>query len=265
MRVAVLGCGPAGLIAAHTAERLGHDVVVASRRVKSVISGAQVLHMPIEGVTDWRESFDVEYIKRGDQGGYAAKVYGDPSAPCSWPLYPAGPMDAWPMRATYDRLWDAWEDRIEHHDNVDRGWFEDVCIGNDVVFNTIPLPQVLKDPEWDIFSQQEVWVIQASQPTTNRRPNQITYMGSGMYPWYRHSFIQGILSWEYASHPTLQEVAYKSFGAPVRVVKPLDVVGGDDTRKELVPDNCVLVGRYGQWKKGELAHHAQEQVEGVLG
>ena len=51
MNVAVLGCGPAGLIAAWAAEQAGADVQIYSKKVQSIIPGSQYLHGPIPGVS----------------------------------------------------------------------------------------------------------------------------------------------------------------------------------------------------------------------
>jgi threonine dehydrogenase-like Zn-dependent dehydrogenase len=56
IKVLVLGCGPAGLLAAERLEREGADVRIAAKKVKSIMPGAQYLHMSIGGVTpQWEE------------------------------------------------------------------------------------------------------------------------------------------------------------------------------------------------------------------
>lgn len=256
MKVAVLGCGPAGLIAAHTAERLGHNVHVFSRLVKSNPSGAQVLHQPVKGLEI--KPFYVEYHKFGSRGGYAEKVYGNPEAPCSWDLYPAGVMNAWPMRETYDELWLRFGYRVRDLD-LDNAQVQMLAMQYDKVFSTVPLPQIMPRMEWDIFSQQPVWISQGKVDRPNKAEF-IHYVGTPRPDWYRHSLIRSYASWEFSHEPVP--------GWPfdyVKIQKPLDVVGGDDTRRDLVPENVVLVGRYGEWRKGRLAHHAQEVVEEELG
>lgn len=259
MKVVVLGAGPAGLIAAHTACRLGHDVTIITMEDKpSVISGAQILHEPVTGINAG-PGFEIMYIKQGTQEGYAEKVYGSPDAVCSWPLYPDGPMEAWPMIHTYAELWKMHHGRMifaemDYH-RVDR-----LRQRFDAVFSSIPLPQIMHSPEWELFSQQAVWISTLYEAGEG---DWIIYHGEDA-PQYRSSQIRGIMHVEYPN-----EKAVHRTGVPLpnlrRVVKPLDVDGGDETRQGIVPDGVHLVGRYGQWRKGVLAHHAQTQVEEVLG
>ena len=51
MKVAVLGCGPAGLFACHAAVRGGAEVDVYSQKKRSEIGGAQYLHQHVPDVT----------------------------------------------------------------------------------------------------------------------------------------------------------------------------------------------------------------------
>lgn len=257
MKVAVLGCGPAGLIAAHAARHLGHKVSVYSRLEKSVIRGAQVLHAPVEGLDNLSDPFDVNYHKIGDAEGYADKIYGTPNAPTSWETYPEGPMQAWSLMIYYNHLWSQWEASI-FDTELSYGQASAIADRHDMVFSTVPLPSIMRSPEWDIFIQQPVNIM--SKPMVfNPGPwdgDWIEYDGSES-PWYRRSMINGWYSEEY---PEEVEVA-----GTVRITKPLDVVGGDTTRKEIVPAGVTLVGRYGEWRKGRLVHHAQEAVQEALG
>src|SRR5262245_15995908 len=86
IRVVVLGCGPAGLLAAHAASLYGCDVRILSIRQPSIISGAQFLHEHIPGVTGDIDGH-VLFMKAGTAGGYAKKVYGNSRIPTSWDLW----------------------------------------------------------------------------------------------------------------------------------------------------------------------------------
>lgn len=265
-KVAILGCGPAGLIAAHTARRLGHRTSVYSKKVKSTINGAQVVHQPIIGMHDPDEPSTVHYIKNGNEEGYAEKVYGKVDAPTSWPLYEEGPMDYWPMRTTYETLWAQWEPSIFDVD-LDYGTARRLADEHDHVFSTVPLPVLLKKPEWEIFTHQPVWISQEflafnPSPSTHAEGSWIEYNGLPSSQYYRKSWINGWLSIECSEYSTLTNNTTMNWQ---RISKPLDVWGGDATRAEITPLGVTLVGRYGEWRKGRLTHHAQEVVEEVLG
>src|SRR3546814_7896241 len=60
VKVLILGCGPAGLIAAHAAKRMDADFIVMSKARKSFMNGAQYLHAPIPGVS-LAEPFLINY------------------------------------------------------------------------------------------------------------------------------------------------------------------------------------------------------------
>src|SRR4051812_48361120 len=112
MTVCILGCGPAGLLSAYAAERHGHEVVIMSRKLKSMIPGAVFLHEPIPGLTAPTPDDVVTFTKQGNKAGYAKKVYGSPDDNCSWDLSPEGERPAWSMFSLYDQLWERFQNRI---------------------------------------------------------------------------------------------------------------------------------------------------------
>jgi hypothetical protein len=84
-------------------------------------------------------------------------------------------------------------------------------------------------------------------------PNNIIYYdGGSSHTWYRASNIFGVGSTEWGNHVTLPFPAHEI----VRVRKPVSTnctCWGNN-------DHIMPVGRFGKWKKGELTHHAFEQV-----
>ena len=74
-KVVVLGCGPAGLIAAHAAAMQGADIRIMSKPRKSFMNGAQYLHKHING-TPYSDPFQVSYEMLGSPEQYRLKVYG---------------------------------------------------------------------------------------------------------------------------------------------------------------------------------------------
>src|SRR4051794_36471109 len=112
MDVAVLGCGPAGLLSAHAAILGGCDVLVYSIKQKSPMNGAQYLHSPIPELTSQDPDAIIRYAKVGTRAGYATKVYGHPEAPCSWDKFEEGPRPAWSLSDSYEELWSRYGDLI---------------------------------------------------------------------------------------------------------------------------------------------------------
>ncbi|HEY7420289.1 MAG TPA: hypothetical protein VH593_34240, partial [Ktedonobacteraceae bacterium] len=83
IRAVVLGCGPAGLLAAHACSLNGADVRIFSLKRPSYISGAQYLHQAIPGLSGAPDG-DIMITKVGTREGYAKKVYGNANKATSW-------------------------------------------------------------------------------------------------------------------------------------------------------------------------------------
>jgi hypothetical protein len=243
----ILGCGPAGLLAAHAAEMAGWEYVIWSEHKKSRIGGAQFLHSAIPDLTSPTPDATVRFQHDGDAAGYARKVYGNGYAPTSWGEY-NGDQAVWNMRVAYDRLWQKQEcmidDKKVRPDDV-RGAMED----GSVVISTIPRPAICKDPT-HLFSFQQVWFTYEHIPHLEKSLNFVVYNGRPETRWYRFSQLFGWLSKEWSDE---QAAVAESEGRKlISVQKPTDH-----------NCNCWMswaqfqpMGRYGRWKKGELIHHA---------
>jgi hypothetical protein len=250
VKIAILGCGPAGLLAAHAARICtGKDgIEIFSNKVRSSIHGAQVLHRPIVGMTNDEADGECLFAKIGSADNYAMKVYGHKNAPTSWDDYPGGMMPIWSMQYAYGNLWYEYEDLIRDIEITDV--FIDFLAKNDYqIFNTVPL-KVLDQDETAVFTSQDVW-ISDSLPGTDlgltNVENVIWYNGNRADDWYRASKIFGCLSTEYG----------KETPRTVKITKPLS------TNFSRWP-SVHRLGRYGKWKKGELVHHAFEDVMRIL-
>src|SRR5262245_8530223 len=104
-RVAILGCGPAGLFAAQAAAMHGLSPVIISKKQKSMLYGAQYLHKPIPGLTDIDSASEITTIRRGVEKHYAERVCGDGTQPTSWRRVQRE-APCWNLQATYDVAWD---------------------------------------------------------------------------------------------------------------------------------------------------------------
>lgn len=246
-RVAILGCGPAGLLAAHAASIAHVDATIFAVKQRSIISGAQFIHEPIAMLEVGNPS-SVRYTKLGTKEGYATKVYADPVAPCSWDLLPEGDHPAWPMTSVYELLWDLYaadvhDKRIYPHD------LRPLEEQYDLVICTIPRMTLCMRKH----SFASVRVFFRDKAVLGAQGNFIEYNGLPEIPHYRSSRLFGHDSLEFgevgswAQQPTDMRVG----------VKPLS------TSCNCHP-NTLFVGRFGKWQKGVLVHHAFQEVVDAL-
>lgn len=147
--IAVLGCGPAGLMAAYAAAMAGNPVVIFSNPEKSKLGGAQFLHKPIPGINNVEEPDAViTYRLRGDAATYQRKVYGDDSVPfVSFSGLENGQkQDAWNLIETYDKLWAMLGDQSLTPKKITPEFVQQLLDSKDfsTVFSTVPLPAICK-------------------------------------------------------------------------------------------------------------------------
>ncbi len=244
----ILGCGPAGLLAAHAAEMAGWEYVIWSEWKKSKIGGAQFLHTSIPDLTNEAPDAKVRFQHDGDSAGYATKVYGRALAPTSWAGY-EGEHGVWNMRAAYDELWRRQSAMID--DKKVRPADVGEAIDNGiVVISTIPRSAICMYPEVHKFESQRVWFTYEHMPHLEGSLNFIVYNGRPETRWYRFSQLFGWLSKEWSD-----EQAARDECEGRKLISVLKPTAHDCdcwmTRVQFQP-----MGRYGRWQKGELIHHA---------
>lgn len=258
MRVAIIGCGPAGLIAAHTAEREGAEVDIFSLKEKSVIGGAQYLHHKLVDLDGHPEAEMIHMFKVGNQSGYAEKVYGDSSAPVSWSNYAIGPQVAYSLGEVYDLLWGKYEHRVRDYrfrpEDL-QGW----TTGEeyDYVFSSIPRKAACMDHDRHRFEVQEIILVPMGLTLV---PETIIYSGRPSDLWYRTSFLDGEGWTEYSKHSLSEEAiefCYDNGGRDG--IKPLATNCDCHLKDALVP-----IGRFGTWDKKVLLHSVPFTVSDAL-
>lgn len=261
--VLILGCGPAGLLAAHAVEQLGGRPHIISRKVPSQFRGAQYLHEAIPGLTDEPHSV-IRTFRSGTREGYAQKVYGDPAAPCSWGDQ-VPERDAWDLRRVYAELWDRYQRRI--HDS--RITWDDLHAYNDrfgdggdwsLVLSTLPaLDSCYQRQERcgeHRFDWEAMYTIDWAPPEVV--DNTVLYSGDPANEWYRASRVFGYASTEFgANGPNGGAVLYgdKWESPTTRVVIPNKGIKVKGTNCDCWP-NVKRIGRFGTWRKGYLVHQA---------
>lgn len=249
MSIAVLGCGPAGLMAAHAVAQSGVEPVIYSRKQKSPLYGAQYLHAPIPGVTDRDDAVTVEYLTRGTPEDYRRKVYGRTWDGTVSPEDLSEMHTAWDIRSTYEALWDEYS-RLVVNVDIDPGGVRIILDNPDhsMVVNTIPLVHLCHAGH--TFMSQTVWAAGDAPDLGidigkmfHCPPNTVICNGEETPSWYRISNIFGhtTVEWPDNSKPPVSTVS--------RVLKPTS-------------HDCSCwpqlfnVGRYGSWTKGVLSHSA---------
>lgn len=243
MRVLVLGCGPAGLMAAWAAKQLGHEVSIASRKVQSTMYGAQYLHAMIPGIPVQKTT--VHYVLDGSPQEYRKKVYGDMWDGTVSPEDLNANHEAWDIRGTYDALWHHFEDTI-HHEIVDAGFMREALGYCDLVINSIPRNVLCYDGH--TFGGTSIWAAGEAPEIGIKLPyycpdDTVLCTGDPERSWYRLSNIFGrkTVEWPDRKKPPLPGIA--------KVTKP--------TNHQCSCWPTVLhVGRYGRWEKGVLSHSA---------
>lgn len=270
--VVVLGAGPAGLLAAHAAERAGREVSVFSAPgkdgtpQKSELHGCQYLHAYIPGVTmdGSGPRRKVRYLLDGTTDQYRRKVYGEGwDGQVSPDEYgPEQDHYAWDLRKAYDLLWDRWSRRIAPLEVTPRMAEKVAATRGQVVLCTIPAPSLCLDPGTHKFVSQDVWAMGTRDGLNPDSPSHIPYVapantvqcnGQDAPRWYRAAtvFGQSTLEWPAGPKPPISGV--------VAVKKPLST-------------DCVChlglrwhrLGRFGEWRKGVLVHQAYEGAKEFL-
>ena len=245
--VAILGCGPAGLMVAHAANIMDWDFKIYSKKQKSKLYGAQYLHKPIPQL-DCGAPMTVAYKMVGSPRSYRFKVYGPGWDGTVSPEDFTESHFAWDIRKAYDDLWNVYSGQIENCDlDPDArqvlNWMK-----YDLVISTIPRKIWAEDG--DVFESQKVWAL---GDTENKRvhlyrpePFTVVCDGTSKVDWYRVSNIFG--------HCTMEWPYIDCFNPP-------PAVGASIVEKPLrhnskAANDFIHLGRFGKWEKGVLSTDA---------
>ena len=253
--VAILGCGPAGLMVAHAARLHGWDFHIYSKKQKSPLFGAQYLHEPITDITGTDPedgAVMLSYRLTGTSEEYRHKVYGPTWDGNTSPEDYAGDHYAWDLRTAYDKLWFEYGGEITDFPIL-RGTERQVkgVTGkrHDLIISTVP--RTLWDTNDDHFKASYIWALGDGdyERVHMHRPDPFTVICDGTKDnrWYRVSNIFGFctMEWPQWYNSPFASVTPPARGA-ARVAKPLEYTGS-------AARDIIHLGRYAQWQKGVLA------------
>lgn len=247
--IVIIGCGPAGLFAAHTVEMVGLQPLIISRKGKSDLTGAQYLHRPIPDLSSAAPDGYVLTSLIGNKEAYTERVYGSREIGTSWDHLPVEPTPCWDIRKAYDEVWDRFEPLIVDQEVTGED-VDDLTANFETVISTIPQWQIC-DAGHDfksvpiLIKHETIMVIHEDEDPGNF----VVYNGTGHGSWYRTSRIFGKASTEAIAKP------------PPEVQQGWDAVG-----YKIVGTNCdchpnvIRTGRHGLWKRGVLTHHVVEHT-----
>lgn len=196
MKIAVLGCGPAGLLSALAIEQAGHQPIIFSRKQKSVIPGSVYLHESVPNLTGAYPDNHVQYIRLGDAQGYAEKVYGDAARETGWDNY-FQVYPSWNAVKAYDKLWEMFQYRIIDC-VVDKGLLQEIVLAHDHTITTLPAPDTCCSTHR--FKGTPYFIKTLPVPALDGNKDIVVYNGLPDDDWYRWSVLSGICSIE-SVHP----------------------------------------------------------------
>lgn len=251
MKVAILGCGPAGMLAAHAATQRGADVTIFSEGEPSPIGGAQYLHSHIPGLTDENDPTMLTYVKLGPVDGYARKAYGEPQAKVSWDTFVTGDYPSWSLKDAYESLWSRFENRVEKL-VIGPTDIEPIASEFDEVFCSIPAKALCCDITHSFPGQEVVFTEERFVDVDEM----IIYNGRTRDPWYRAAKLFGYCSAEYAIHNGRGPNGMERTRIKYRGVKPVST----DCNCFAHVTNFHRIGRFGRWLRGIHTDDAYRDV-----
>ena len=257
--IAILGCGPAGLLAAHACNLYGAPFSIFSRPEKSMLGGAQFSHIPIPGITEVEYPEAVlSYEVLGDAGTYQEKVYSGARVPfVSFDnVFDGEEVPAWNLRGIYEWLWDKYSTRIVSQE-IGPIWAEQMAANGPfkLVFSSVPLVQICRASiDMNVshgFRSQSIRIYNKALEE-NLPDNTIRYDGTMDHSYYRMSRIFGVGGTEWGGSSAIPPIG------PIKSVnKPIE------TNCNCHP-KIQRIGRFGTWTKGVLTMHAYNKVVETL-
>lgn len=267
--IAILGCGPTGLFAAHALRQMGARFDIYSKKRRSEMFGAQYLHKPIHGLSK-NPPVKMRYLLEGSAEGYREKVYAQEQArvESTSPQDLEGEHWAWDIREAYFKAWDYYQAQVIETPRIDSSWVTAILRSGvyNAVISTVPAPAICSQGHQ--FNSVEILAVGdapergiVAPKCFDCPPNTVICNGDPDEAWYRQSNVFGhrTVEWPYSAGHQKLSMPYDH-----RLVYEYDEVIDAAVVKKPIDNNCECfageplfrMGRYGRWQKGELAHQA---------
>jgi hypothetical protein len=188
----------------------------------------------------------VSYTLNGTPEQYRRKVYGDAWQGKVSPEDFVGEHQAWDIRETYRRLWDAYGFTVQElevrNGQLVNCWLYEAA---DKIISTIPAPSLCEKTD-HTFTRHTIYA-NGSVKQYGVPENVILCDGTGNIGWYRISNVFGYRTVEWT------EQAGQYLKGRAKVTKPLK------TDCVCHPE-VIRAGRYGEWDKSVLVHQVFNKV-----
>lgn len=243
--IAVLGCGPTGLLIAHAVLQAGHQPVVISDKVKSEIPGSQHLHGPVPGLTSPYPEGTIQFVRLGTEQNYAQKVYGDPSRSTGWGNY-FQVFPSWNVVKAYETLWSRFGSEVVDF-KIKTDDVQEIVNSYDMVISTLP-QWSLCDVHEHIFESVPYFIKTLPTPPDDENHEIVVYNGLPFDRWYRWSILAGLCSIE-STDPVWE-----------------DAMEGT----KAVTNNCdchpavIRLGRWAEWTHGVTMYKSYQRAMTLL-
>jgi hypothetical protein len=255
MKVAVIGCGPAGLAAVHAAYGMGAEITIYSPAVKSPQKGPLILQRPIPAITlDHPDGYIRQIVIGGSILDYRYKLYSDINIGINGDILEPG-YHCWNHIKAYDALWARYMARIDPRilcvkGNVSPTELTNLHNSYDLVVNTAPLNKLCHRPSSHVFRYKAVEItLKRSYP--DQPPDTTIFNAGDRFPWVRSAWLLGNECTEWIEGTAPKELE------PFTIRKPINHTC-----------NCyphVLgTGRFGAWRNQTWVDTAYYDTRSVL-
>ncbi len=250
LRIAIIGGGPSAAFAYRACWDMRLNPTVYADKLTSP-NGAFYIHdMPVTCPPDIRKQYakSIHYIGIGTAEGYAEKMWGNPQIKTSFPITPRTEIGYDP--AIINWLWTDL-DRLHPCGKLTDDGVVAIASQYDLVIQTFPTDESKK---YRTIDQIPVFT-KSIEPM-----NHILLLYSGdNSPWVRATFSGEKLSLEYPKDfPTTEDLLYWTFSSvPDLPPETSDWIKGPAS-------NVKLVGRFAQYNRKILSHHAYDRVLKLL-
>lgn len=255
MKVAVLGSGISGLFTCWACESRGistDSIDIISLPYKPTARGFQYLHKPCElNLRPYLLEEDIVpnyFPKTVSSSLYSFKVYGRPDIPNSIDRSSSFPVisSVYNMNEAISILWDKYEHRIKSREIRGLNDLSRYSKEYDKVFSTIPIYNYISHYNLEsVISYISTFNVDSCENFVKYDLNvdsSIIRFGS----IFSEFFIESI-------KPLNIGNTFHKVDKVIKCNKEVDI-----------PNNVILLGRYGSWDKTEMAHTVYEKVLEVL-